>query len=79
MFVGWFWGIGPITYAVLVSFGSYVGMRFYLLRTVDADKKSYQYFNVCVITSIVSFIDLVKFPITDMVTAHPYHASALSY
>ncbi|KAL4262833.1 UbiA prenyltransferase [Pleurotus pulmonarius] len=46
MFVGWFWGVGPGTYAALVSIGSYVGLQFYLFRNVDADKKSYRQFNV---------------------------------
>ncbi|KAI0262562.1 UbiA prenyltransferase family-domain-containing protein [Gloeopeniophorella convolvens] len=46
MFLSWFWGVGPISTAVLMSFGAYVGMRYYLWRTLEADKKSYLIFNV---------------------------------
>jgi len=46
IFLGWFWGIGPVSAAFLVIFGSYVGMRYYRWRTLEADKKSYLIFNV---------------------------------
>ncbi len=46
MFLSWFWEVGPISTAFLVCFGTYIGMRYYLWRTLEADKKSYLIFNV---------------------------------
>ena len=46
MFLSWFWEVGPISTAFLVCFGAYIGMRYYLWRTLEADKKSYLIFNV---------------------------------
>jgi 4-hydroxybenzoate polyprenyltransferase len=46
LFLCWFWGVGPISTTFLVGFGIYVGMRYYLWRTLEADKKSYLMFNV---------------------------------
>jgi 4-hydroxybenzoate polyprenyltransferase len=46
MFLCWFWGIGPFSTAFLVIFGTYVGLRYYRCRTLEADKKSYLIFNV---------------------------------
>jgi hypothetical protein len=45
-FLGWFWGVGPVSAAFLVIFGTYVGLRYYHWRTLEADKKSYLIFNV---------------------------------
>lgn len=45
-FLSWFWGVGPISAAFLVVFGSYVGLRYYRWRSLEADKKSYLIFNV---------------------------------
>ncbi len=46
IFLSWFWGVGPISAAFLVIFGTYVGLRYYRWRTLEADKKSYLIFNV---------------------------------
>ncbi len=46
MFLSWFWGVGPVSAAFLVIFGSYVGLRYYRWRTLEADKRSYLIFNV---------------------------------
>ena len=46
IFLSWFWGVGPVSTAFLVAFGSYVGMRYYRWRTLEADRKSYLLFNV---------------------------------
>jgi 4-hydroxybenzoate polyprenyltransferase len=46
MFLSWFWEVGPISTAFLVCFGAYIGMRYYLWRSLEADKKSYLIFNV---------------------------------
>ena len=46
MFLSWFWGVGPISAAFLVIFGTYVGMRYYRWRTLEADKTSYLIYNV---------------------------------
>jgi 1,4-dihydroxy-2-naphthoate octaprenyltransferase len=46
IFLCWFWGVGPISSAFLASFGIYVGMRYYLWRTLGADQTSYLMFNV---------------------------------
>lgn len=46
MFLSWFWEVGPVSTAFLVCFGTYIGMRYYLWRTLDADKRSYLIFNV---------------------------------
>ncbi|KAH9960956.1 UbiA prenyltransferase family-domain-containing protein [Russula compacta] len=46
VFLSWFWGVGPVSAAFLVILGTYVGMRYYLWRTLEADKKSYTIFNI---------------------------------
>src|SRR5258707_5275789 len=46
IFLSWFCGAGPVSTAFLVIYGSYVGMRYYRLRTLEADRKSYLLFNV---------------------------------
>jgi 4-hydroxybenzoate polyprenyltransferase len=46
MFLSWFWGVGPVSAAFLVFFGTFVGLRYYHWRTLEADKKSYLIFNV---------------------------------
>jgi len=46
IFLSWFWGVGPVSTAFLVTFGSYVGMRYYRWRTLEADRTSYLLFNI---------------------------------
>ncbi|KAH9958196.1 UbiA prenyltransferase family-domain-containing protein [Russula dissimulans] len=46
VFLSWFWGVGPLSTAVFISFGIHVGLRYYCWRTLKADKKSYLLFNV---------------------------------
>jgi hypothetical protein len=46
MFLNWFWGVGPVSAAFLVIFGTYVGMRYYHWRTLEADQTSYLIYNV---------------------------------
>lgn len=46
VFLCWFWEVGPISTALFTSFGLHVGLRYYCWRTKEADKKSYQIFNV---------------------------------
>ncbi|KAI0058427.1 hypothetical protein BV25DRAFT_1830078 [Artomyces pyxidatus] len=46
IFLSWYWAIGPITTAFFVGLGTYVGSRYYLLRTLDVDKRSYLIFNI---------------------------------
>ena len=46
MFLSWFWGVGPVSAAFLVIFGTYVGIRYYHRRTLEADKTSYLIYNV---------------------------------
>jgi 4-hydroxybenzoate polyprenyltransferase len=46
VFLSWFWEIGPISTTVFISLGTYVGLRYYRWRTLEADKKSYFIFNV---------------------------------
>lgn len=46
VFLSWFWGIGRISTALFISFGIHVGLRYYLCRTLAADRKSYLIFNV---------------------------------
>ncbi|KAI0302810.1 UbiA prenyltransferase family [Multifurca ochricompacta] len=46
IFLSWFWGVGPISTTAFISFGIHVGMRYYLWRTLEADRKSYLIFNV---------------------------------
>lgn len=46
MFLSWFWEVGPVSTAFLVCFGAYIGMRYYLWRTLESDKTSYLVFNV---------------------------------
>ncbi|KAI0942648.1 hypothetical protein AcW1_003222 [Taiwanofungus camphoratus] len=45
IFLGWFWDIGVISRMVFAALGTYVGLRYYLWRTVDIDKRSYVFFN----------------------------------
>ncbi|KAF9028098.1 UbiA prenyltransferase family [Rhodocollybia butyracea] len=40
------WGIGPISTAGFVAFGSYVSLRFYIWRTAEMDRRSYLIFNI---------------------------------
>jgi 1,4-dihydroxy-2-naphthoate octaprenyltransferase len=49
VFLSWFWDVGPISTAVFVSLGIHVGLRYYCWRTLEADKRSYLIFNVCLI------------------------------
>jgi hypothetical protein len=46
IFLSWFWKVGPISTALLTGFGTYVGLRYYFWRTLEADKRSYLTFNV---------------------------------
>jgi len=46
VFLSWFWGVGRISTALFISFGIHVGLRYYLCRTLEADRKSYLIFNV---------------------------------
>ncbi|KAN0134225.1 UbiA prenyltransferase family [Lactarius tabidus] len=46
MFLSWFWGVGRINTALFVSSGVHVGHRYYLCRSLEADRKSYLIFNV---------------------------------
>ena len=46
VFLSWFWEVGPISTTVFISLGTYVGLRYYRWRTLEADKKSYFIFNV---------------------------------
>ncbi|KAL0959326.1 hypothetical protein HGRIS_014587 [Hohenbuehelia grisea] len=43
--LGWFWGIGTASRVALSVLGTYIGLRFYLWRTPEADKRSYLIFN----------------------------------
>jgi hypothetical protein len=46
IFLSWFWGVGRINTALFVSSGVHVGHRYYLCRSLEADRKSYLIFNV---------------------------------
>ncbi|KAF8468675.1 UbiA prenyltransferase family-domain-containing protein [Russula ochroleuca] len=46
IFLSWFWKVGPISTALLTGFGTYVGLRYYFWRTLEADKRSYLTFNI---------------------------------
>lgn len=50
VFLSWYWQVGPISTALFISFGIHVGLRYYCLRTLEADKKSYLIFNVRFLT-----------------------------
>ena len=41
-----FWGVGPLCGGAFVAFGSFVGCRFYFLRTAEEDARSYVLYNV---------------------------------
>jgi hypothetical protein len=47
VFLSWFWDVGPISTAIFVNLGIHVGLRYYCWRTLEADKRSYLIFNVC--------------------------------
>ncbi len=44
--LGWYWNVDLFSQTAFVSLGLYVGLRYYLQRTVEADRKSYIVFNV---------------------------------
>jgi hypothetical protein len=46
IFLSWFWGVGRINKALFVSSGVYVGHRYYMCRSLEADRRSYLIFNV---------------------------------
>ncbi|KAN0134222.1 Digeranylgeranylglyceryl phosphate synthase [Lactarius tabidus] len=46
IYLSWFWGVGRINTALFVSSGVYVGHRYYMYRSLEADRKSYLIFNV---------------------------------
>jgi UbiA prenyltransferase family len=50
VFLSWYWQVGPISTALFISFGIHVGLRYYCLRTLEADRKSYLIFNVRFLT-----------------------------
>ncbi|KAI0318528.1 UbiA prenyltransferase family-domain-containing protein [Amylostereum chailletii] len=41
----WWWVVGPISTVAFVTFGTYVGLRYFVRRTVEEDKRSYLIFN----------------------------------
>jgi hypothetical protein len=51
VFLSWFWEVGPISSALFTSFGIYLGLRYYCRRTIEADRRSYLIFNVCILTA----------------------------
>ncbi|KAI9459388.1 UbiA prenyltransferase family [Russula earlei] len=53
VFLSWFWDVGPISTGVFIGFGLHVGLRYYCLRTLGADKTSYLIFNVWLMTAHV--------------------------
>ncbi|KAI1787180.1 UbiA prenyltransferase family-domain-containing protein [Ganoderma leucocontextum] len=46
LFLACFWGVGPLCGAAFVAFGSFVGCRFYFLRTAEEDTRSYVLYNI---------------------------------
>ncbi|KAI0044257.1 hypothetical protein FA95DRAFT_1562451 [Auriscalpium vulgare] len=46
VYLSWFWAIGPVSTALFVAFGTYVGTRYYFWRTLAIDKRSYLIFNI---------------------------------
>jgi hypothetical protein len=46
IYLSWFWGVGRINTALFVGSGVYVGHRYYMYRSLEADRKSYLIFNV---------------------------------
>jgi hypothetical protein len=46
IFLSWFWGVSHINIVLFVSSGIYVGHRYYMCRSLEADRKSYLIFNV---------------------------------
>ncbi|KAJ7573618.1 UbiA prenyltransferase family [Mycena floridula] len=43
--LAWYWGPGPICQTLFVCLGSYIGLRYYLWRTEETDRRSYFIFN----------------------------------
>jgi len=46
VFLGQVWELGPALQAGFVALGCMIGLRYYLYRSVNEDKKSYVLFNV---------------------------------
>ncbi len=46
LFLGFRWTMSPILFAVLALTGMFVGVRFYVLRSPEEDRKSYRFYNV---------------------------------
>ena len=46
IFLSWFWGVGRVSTTLFLNSGVHVGLRYYLCRTLEADRKSYLIFNV---------------------------------
>ncbi len=47
--LGWYWKADLFSRAAFIALGVYVGLRYYLGRTVEADRKSYFMYNVSLI------------------------------
>ncbi|KAH9896524.1 UbiA prenyltransferase family [Cubamyces lactineus] len=46
LFLPWYWEIGAPATLAFLALGTFVGLRYYLLRHTDADKRSYVLYNV---------------------------------
>ncbi|PSR79415.1 hypothetical protein PHLCEN_2v7060 [Hermanssonia centrifuga] len=46
LFLGLRWSMSPILSTLLAVAGMFVGARFYLLKSPEADRKSYLYYNM---------------------------------
>ncbi|OCH86636.1 hypothetical protein OBBRIDRAFT_737651 [Obba rivulosa] len=46
MYLSWFWGIGYIGGSFFTALGMYVGLQYYLCRSLAADKRSYIIYNI---------------------------------
>lgn len=46
IFLTWFWEIGIMSSAAFIALGAYSGLRYYLWRTVEIDKRSYLIYSV---------------------------------
>ncbi|KAJ3011668.1 hypothetical protein NUW54_g2096 [Trametes sanguinea] len=74
LFLPWFWGVGASAGMAFVALGAFVGLRYYLLRTTESDKRSYVLYNVRARQRNIMTIPCSPMPITGLAHLRPPHA-----